>query len=128
MPDPVLASLFLKTGHDHEPAFVASLRGWYMRALDVCLARRAPVLTGAVVVIAMGGAVASALGGEFLPRLDEGDISISAVRPASVGISEVAASTGRIERVLRKLPEVLRLLPRTEDPATSGGCNRSRQS
>jgi cobalt-zinc-cadmium resistance protein CzcA len=114
---PVLASLFLKkSGHEHEPVFVASLRGAYLRALDACLARRKPVLAGVVVVVALGAGVASMLGGEFLPRLDEGDISVSAVRPASVGISEVAASTGRIERVLRKFPEVVTVVSRSGSP------------
>jgi len=114
---PVLASLFLKkTGHEHEPGFVGRLRVLYLRGLDVCLARRAPVVFAAFIAVAAGAAIASRLGGEFLPRLDEGDISISAVRPASVGISEVAASTGRIERVLKKFPEVITVVSRSGSP------------
>ncbi|MHB1046947.1 MAG: efflux RND transporter permease subunit [Thermoanaerobaculia bacterium] len=114
---PVLASLFLKkTGHDHEPRFVGKLRVLYLRGLDVCLSRRAPVVIAAVVLVAVGAVVASTLGGEFLPRLDEGDLSISAVRPPSVGISEVAASTGRIERVLKRFPEVITVVSRSGSP------------
>mgnify|MGYP001154007492 CR=1 FL=1 len=60
-----------------------------------------------------GGLLATRLGGEFIPRLDEGDLSISAIRPASVGISEVAASTGRMERVLLRFPEVLTVVSRS---------------
>jgi len=114
---PVLASLFLKkTGHDHEPRFVGRLRSLYLRALDACLARRAPVLVAAVLAVLAGAVIASRIGGEFLPRLDEGDISISAIRPASVAISEVAASTGRIERVLTRFPEVIRVVSRSGTP------------
>jgi cobalt-zinc-cadmium resistance protein CzcA len=114
---PVLASLFLeKTGHEHEPRFVGRLRTSYLRGLDICLAHRGPVLVAAVVAIAAGAAVALTLGGEFIPRLDEGDISVSAVRPASVGISEVAASTGRIERVLKRFPEVVTVVSRSGSP------------
>jgi len=114
---PVLASLFLRqTGHEHEPRFVGWLRGLYRRALDACMARRAPVLVVAIAVIVAGAAVAATLGGEFIPRLDEGDLSISAVRPASVGISEVAASTGRIERVLGRFPEVVTVVSRSGSP------------
>ncbi len=114
---PVLASLFLKrTGHEHEPRFVEKLRALYLRGLDICLARRAPVVVAAALAVAAGAVIASRLGGEFLPRLDEGDLSISAVRPASVGISEVAASTGRIERVLKKFPEVITVVSRSGSP------------
>ncbi len=114
---PVLASLFLKkTGREHEPRFVQRLRASYLRALDVCLARRLPVLAGALLLALASAAFATKLGGEFLPRLDEGDLSISAIRPASVGISEVAASTGRIERVLRRFPEVITVVSRSGSP------------
>jgi cobalt-zinc-cadmium resistance protein CzcA len=114
---PVLASLFLrKTGHEHEPRFVGWLRTHYLRALDVCLRRRLPVLAAAAVVVVAGAALATTLGGEFIPRLDEGDLSISAIRPASVAISEVAASTGRIERVLSRFPEVIRVVSRSGSP------------
>lgn len=114
---PVLASLVLKkTGHEHEPRFVGRLRELYLRGLEFCLARRAPVLAVALASIAAGAAVAATLGGEFIPRLDEGDLSISAVRPASVGISEVAASTGRIERVLMRFPEAITVVSRSGSP------------
>ncbi len=114
---PVLASLFLKkTGHDHEPRFVGALRTFYLRALEVGLRHRTPVLAGAIVLVVAGGGVALTLGGEFIPRLDEGDLSISAVRPPSVGISEVAASTGRIERVLGRFPEVVTVVSRSGSP------------
>ncbi|MEW6367151.1 MAG: CusA/CzcA family heavy metal efflux RND transporter [Acidobacteriota bacterium] len=114
---PVLASLFLKkTGREHEPRFVETLRRHYLRALDVCLAWRRTVIACALAVIAAGAAMATQFGGEFIPRLDEGDISISAVRPPSVAISEVAASTGRIERVLKRFPEAITVVSRSGSP------------
>ncbi len=114
---PVLASLFLRGGaHGHEPRFVGWLRRRYLRALDACL--RAPLAPGGLALLAAlaGGLAATTLGGEFLPRLDEGDLAISAIRPASVGISEVAASTGRIERVLMRFPEVVTVVSRSGSP------------
>ena len=114
---PVLASLFLrKTGHEHEPRFVSQLRGLYLRALDACFRHRALVLSVGFLAVTAGGLLATRLGGEFIPRLDEGDISISAIRPASVAISEVAAGTGRMERVLKRFPEVLTVVSRSGSP------------
>lgn len=114
---PVLASLFLKkTGHEHEPRFVGFLRRVYLRALAVCVQWRRSVLAVSVLAVLGGAALATRLGGEFIPRIDEGDLSISAIRPASVGISEVAASTGRIERVLKRFPEVITVVSRSGSP------------
>ena len=114
---PVLASLLLKkTGRDHEPRFVGVLRGANARALEACFRRRGAVVAAAVALVAAGALAATRLGGEFIPRLDEGDISVSAIRPPSVGISEVAASTGRIERVLLRFPEVVTVVSRSGSP------------
>lgn len=64
-----------------------------------------------------GALLATRLGGEFIPRLDEGDISISAIRPPSVAISEVAVSTGRIERVLERVaPDAITVVSRSGSP------------
>jgi cobalt-zinc-cadmium resistance protein CzcA len=114
---PVLASLFLrKTGQEDEPRLVGWLRARYLRALDACFSRRAWVLSGGLVAVVAGGVLATRLGGEFIPRLDEGDLSVFAIRPSSVGISEVAAGTGRIERVLKRFPEVITVVSRSGSP------------
>ena len=114
---PVLASLLLKRrAGKHEPQFVGKIRSVYLRTLDSCLAHRVPLVAAAAVVILAGAIVAGNLGGEFIPRLDEGDLSISALRPPSVAISEVAASTGRIERVLKRFPEAITVVSRSGTP------------
>ena len=114
---PVLASLFLrKTGREHEPRFVGRLRARYQRALTACFSHRALVLSAGLAVVAAGALVATRLGGEFIPRLDEGDLSVYAIRPSSIGISEVAASTGRMERVLKRFPEVITAVSRSGSP------------
>ena len=74
------------------------------------------MLTVGLLAVTAGGLLATRLGGEFMPRLDEGDISISAIRPASVAISEVAAGTGRMEPVLKRFPEVTTVVSRSGSP------------
>jgi cobalt-zinc-cadmium resistance protein CzcA len=114
---PVLASLLLKkTGREHEPRFVGAARRIYLRALDACLRRRVRVALVAILVAVAGGVVASRLGAEFIPRLDEGDVAINAVRLPSVALSEAVAGTGRIERVLRRFPEVVTVVTRSGSP------------
>jgi cobalt-zinc-cadmium resistance protein CzcA len=114
---PVLASLFLKVSvGDHEPRFVERLRRLYLRFLDVCLRSRRAVIGVALAVLVVAGVVASRLGAEFIPRLDEGDFAINAVRPSSVALSEAVDGTGRIERVLRRFPEVTTIVSRSGSP------------
>jgi cobalt-zinc-cadmium resistance protein CzcA len=114
---PVLASLFLrKTGAEHEPSFVGKLRAGYLRALDRCFGRKVIVLGGAAAVLAAGAWISLTLGAEFIPRLDEGDVALNAVRLSSVALSEAVAGTGRIERVLRKFPEVVTVVSRSGSP------------
>ncbi len=114
---PVLASLFLGRTQGHqEPRFVEVLRRLYLRALDACLARRAGVIVGALVLLVGALLVATRLGGEFIPRLDEGDIALQAVRLPSVALSEASAGTGRIERVLKRFPEVKTVVTRSGSP------------
>jgi cobalt-zinc-cadmium resistance protein CzcA len=114
---PVLASLFLDKSHGtHEPRFVERLRRVYLRALDTCLARRGRVIAAALVLLVGALLVAAGLGGEFIPRLDEGDITLQAVRLPSVALSESVAGTGRIERVLKRFPEVKTVVTRSGSP------------
>src|SRR5262245_36348757 len=110
---PVLASLLLKrTAGGHEPRFVGAIRAGYLRLLDRSLAWRGAVIAAALVILVLAGLAATRLGGEFLPRLDEGDITLQVIRPASVALSESVAGTGRIERVLNRFPEVKTVVTR----------------
>jgi cobalt-zinc-cadmium resistance protein CzcA len=114
---PVLASLLLKkTARDHEPGFVEAIRRRYLRLLDRALQRRRGVIAAALVVLAAAGLLAAHLGAEFIPRLDEGDICLQVIRPASVALSESVAGTGRIERVLKRFPEVKTIVTRNGSP------------
>jgi cobalt-zinc-cadmium resistance protein CzcA len=114
---PVLASLALrKTEAQHEPRFVGKLRNAYLHALDRCVARRRLVAALAAAVLVLGALVALRLGAEFIPRLDEGDITAQAVRLPSVGLSESLSGAGRIERVLKRFPEVVTVVTRAGSP------------
>ena len=84
---PVLASLFLrKTGHEHEPRFVGTApRVLPARARRLPRAPRCSCSSAGLLVVVAGGLLATRLGGEFIPRLDEGDLSISRDPPVVGG-------------------------------------------
>ncbi len=114
---PVLASLLLRPGRlDHEPRFVERLRRVYVRALDACFRRRTPLLASAVALLVAALVVATRLGGEFMPSLDEGDIALQSFRLPSVALSEAIAGTTRVERVLKRFVEVKTVVTRSGSP------------
>ena len=114
---PVLASMLLKAGgRGHEPRFVGVLRRAYLGALGRCFRRPIVVAGVAIAVAAAGAVVAFRLGGEFLPRLDEGDICLQTFRLPSVALSETVAGNGRVERILGSIPEVATVVTRSGSP------------
>jgi cobalt-zinc-cadmium resistance protein CzcA len=107
---PVLASFLLKSEIvEYETLLVRLAKRLYQPVLAAALGHpRTVVMTG---LLACVGSllVATRLGGEFIPRLGEGDLVIAAVRPPSASLAEAIADATRLERALRKaLPDEIR--------------------
>jgi len=64
----------------------------------------------ALVVISLF--VASKMGTEFIPSLDEGDIAIQALRAPGTSLSESVKMQGEVERALKQFPEVEEVVAR----------------
>jgi cobalt-zinc-cadmium resistance protein CzcA len=113
---PVLASFFLKSNHATEPWLMRKARALYEPAL--AWAFRHPVhLGGGALALFLSSVLAFVfMGTEFVPRLDEGDITINAWRLPSISLKESLRSTSEIERVLRRFPEVKTVVSRTGSP------------
>jgi len=113
---PALAAYVLsspKHAHDENKGVFARARRLYGRVLDVTL--RSPKTTLGVSVLALVGAMAvgRTLGAEFVPRLDEGELSLDVKRLPSVSISEAQRLGVQVEQVLARFPEVLSIVTRT---------------
>src|SRR5262249_28664959 len=104
---PVLASLALGSkAEEKELWLVRALKRAYRPMLDMAV--RGPLvmvflslaLVGASVPVAMG------LGGEFMPRLNEGDLLIEAVRIPSAALEGAVPMSTQVEDLLKTVPEV----------------------
>ncbi len=89
------------------------IEGIMTRAYSACLAAamkfRWGVLLGVIVLLALTGAQATRLGGEFLPRLSEGAMAINTIRLAGISIDQSTAYNSRIERLLKdQFPDEVR--------------------
>lgn len=113
---PALASVVFKHAHAEEPRFVRWLRRGYTPVLDFLLLH--PAIAGGLAIAMLGiGAVAGATRGvEFVPRLEEGDLVVQITRPPSVSLDEAITGTTIVERTLRRVPEVAKVVSRTGSP------------
>jgi cobalt-zinc-cadmium resistance protein CzcA len=113
---PALASIALRTIHEHDPWIIRVARKAYEPALSLFLRRR-PLAVGLALLLVMAGVVAGATrGADFIPKLEEGDVVVQITRPPSVSLTEAIRGTSEIERTLRRFPEVKRVVSRTGSP------------
>lgn len=127
---PALCALLLRPGDvaGGEPRTLVALRRAYASVLDRMLRRKwaAPLL--ALGLLGSGGAVASGLGSEFLPELDEGDLVVFVEMPASISLDRGQDVLVEVRRRLLELPEVVETLSehgRPEDGTDNEGTNMS---
>ncbi|CAN0490187.1 unnamed protein product, partial [Laminaria digitata] len=92
--------LFRRGLSEKEPTVARAARYLYEPALELALRRRILVVCLALAAMMAGGSLATTMGAEFIPTLDEGAIAMQAVRPPSVSLEESVAATGRIEHAL----------------------------
>ncbi|MGE8321024.1 MAG: efflux RND transporter permease subunit, partial [Comamonas sp.] len=94
------------------------LMGWARRAYAPLLARvmRAPavVLTAAGVAVALSLLLASRLGSEFAPNLNEGDFAIQALRIPGTSLTQSLEMQMQLEKkLIGEFPEIERVFART---------------
>jgi len=94
------------------------LMGWARRAYEPALVRvmnaKPLVITIAVVTVLLSGLLATRMGSEFVPSLNEGDFSIQTLRIPGTSLSQSVAMQQQLETTLKnKYPEIERVFART---------------
>jgi heavy metal efflux system protein len=114
---PVLTGLVVRPRQDRrETWLLRKAHKFYVPLLGAALRRRfIPIGIG---VLALAGAVVlfTRIGAEFVPQLDEGDLLVEARRLPGIALSESVATSLRLERALRTIPEVAHVVTRTGAP------------
>jgi heavy metal efflux system protein len=85
------------------------LRGIYAPALDWSMKHRVAVVSGAAVLAAAAGLLATRLGSEFIPSLDEGDIALHALRIPGTSLTQAVQMQATLEDRIKLFPEVDRV-------------------
>ena len=114
---PVLAAMGLSSRpHEKEIWLLRWIKHLYQPVLDAFV--RHPLAAVFLALALVGGSVPVALhlGGEFMPRLNEGDLLIEAVRIPSASLEGAEAVSTQIENLLRTIPEVRLVYCKTGRP------------
>ncbi len=104
---PAAAALLL-TGRIEEKdnAVVRWSKAIYGPILDAALRLRGLFLLAAMAFVAVCGFAASRMGSEFIPSLDEGDLSVQALRIPGTSLTQSTAMQLQLERAIKEMPEV----------------------
>lgn len=118
---PVLASLVFTGPFSERDSFlVRGIKRFYQPVLVFSLRRRRIVIAGAVLSLIVTIPVFSRLGTEFVPELDEGTLSIRVTANPSISINEELRIAARMERKLKKYPEVTYVISQIGRPELGG--------
>jgi cobalt-zinc-cadmium resistance protein CzcA len=105
---PVLASLMIpRKIEKRETIVVRALRAAYTPVLEWSLGRLSISIAIGLGFLAVGGLVATRLGSEFLPALEEGNYWLHANMPPTMSLEAGTASVARIREILLRHPEII---------------------
>ena len=91
---------------EQENPLMAAAKHAYLPALDFTLKNRALVVTAAAVIVALSALLATRLGTEFVPSLDEGDLALQALRTPGTGLGQSIDMQNTLEKAIEEFPEV----------------------
>jgi len=105
---------------EKDSAIIKVSRSIYKPLLSIALKARWTVVLIALVLVISSAWLATRLGSEFVPNLDEGDIAMHALRIPGTSLSQAVEMQRALEAKIQELPEVERVFAKvgTADVAT----------
>ncbi|MEY3548500.1 MAG: hypothetical protein RLZZ552_867 [Verrucomicrobiota bacterium] len=104
---PAAVAIFI-TGKvsEHENVAVRGAKSFYLPLLRSLMRARVAVVAASVALLAVALAAATRLGSEFMPSLDEGDITLHALRIPGTSLSQAVEMQSVLEAKVKSFPEV----------------------
>ncbi len=103
---PVLAERFVPAQEEEKEGLIMRvLHRVYAPFFDAALKRPVAALAFALVPMLLCVVLYPLLGGEFMPKLEEGNFWIRATLPTSISIEQSSKYVGRMRRILRGCPD-----------------------
>jgi cobalt-zinc-cadmium resistance protein CzcA len=107
---PAAVALFI-TGkvEEKEQPLIAWTKQRYLPLLQWAMLNKALVLTTALISVALSGLLASRMGSEFMPSLNEGDIALHALRIPGTSLTQAVEMQKELEHTIKGFPQVDRI-------------------
>ncbi|MGV8814727.1 MAG: CusA/CzcA family heavy metal efflux RND transporter [Gelidibacter sp.] len=123
---PMMSALFLKPAKNQNSWFaklenridrfsdkiMGVLNRAYVPLLNFALRFKAGVVIGTVALFLIAGYVFSTMGGEFIPKFDEGDIAMQALIKPGSSLTESIETSKKLENIIKQFPEVITMVSR----------------
>jgi cobalt-zinc-cadmium resistance protein CzcA len=104
---PAAVAIFMRGKiSEKENMIVRAAKSVYVPVLDVALRFRVVFLVAAIAFVTVCGWLASRMGSEFIPSLDEGDITVQALRIPGTSLTQSLEMQFQVERALEQMPEI----------------------
>lgn len=115
---PVLASFrkSVGSGHTADTRLVRWLKHHYGRLLIRVVGNRRTILSLAVVILLVSLSLFGAIGGEFMPKLEEGNLWIRTTLPQDVSFDYAVRLADEMRDILRSFPEVQQVVSQVGRP------------
>jgi cobalt-zinc-cadmium resistance protein CzcA len=101
-----VALLLTRKISEKENILMRMVRGLYEPLLRIALGARGVVVSGAIALVVLCLLIASRMGSEFLPNLDEGDVALHALRTPGTSLTQAVQMQDQLETQLKEFPEV----------------------
>ena len=101
---------------EKESPVISGAKSLYRPALRVAMRFRWLVLGGATALVGVCLWLATTLGSEFIPQLDEGDIALHALRIPGTGLEQSIEMQSQLEERLKAFPEVDKVFAKIDTP------------
>jgi len=123
---PMISALFLKPSRNQNSWFakfenridrfsdklMSALNRAYVPLLNFALRFKAGVVLAAVTLLLLAGFIFSTLGGEFIPKFDEGDIAFQAMIKPGSSLTESIEASKKLQNIINQFPEVKTVISR----------------
>jgi len=107
---PAAIALFLSGKvTEKESTTVVWAKKAYVPALNAAMQNKELTITIAVVIMVLSGLLATRMGSEFVPSLNEGDIALHAIRIPGTSLTTAIEMQSELEKTIRSFPEVDRV-------------------